>query len=244
MTLKVLGSSSKGNGYVLDNGKEALVIEAGVHFAEVKKALDFDVSRIAGCIVSHEHGDHAGYLKEYVGVRRYASHGTLSCVGLKGCRYYPLSQGCEVSIGGFRVLPFRVQHDAAEPLGFLINHPEMGVALFATDTYYLAYRVIGGLSNVLIECNYRQDILDENTKSGRLSAAQRNRTLKSHMSYDTCLETLLANDLREVNNIVLIHLSDSNSHADEFREGIAAATGKNVHVAEKGMCIEFNKTPF
>jgi hypothetical protein len=64
------------------------------------------------------------------------------------------------------------------------------------------------------------------------------------MSFETCREELLANDLRAVNSIVLIHLSDLNSNADEFREGIREATGKTVYIAQKGMKIEFNKTPF
>ena len=36
MELTVLGSSSKGNSYVLQNNNEALVIEAGVSLKEVK----------------------------------------------------------------------------------------------------------------------------------------------------------------------------------------------------------------
>jgi phosphoribosyl 1,2-cyclic phosphodiesterase len=88
------------------------------------------------------------------------------------------------------------------------------------------------------------DILEENTQNGRVSATQRNRTLQSHMSYDTCLETLRANDLSKVNNIVLIHLSNGNSHAQEFKDGIQKATGKNVHIAESGLELLLNKTPF
>ena len=64
------------------------------------------------------------------------------------------------------------------------------------------------------------------------------------MSYDTCKETLLANDLSIVNNIVLIHLSDNNSDAEMFRKGIEEATGKTTFVAKKELKIEFNKTPF
>ena len=37
MKLIVLGSSSNGNCYILDNGNEALIIEAGIRFQEVKK---------------------------------------------------------------------------------------------------------------------------------------------------------------------------------------------------------------
>jgi len=55
MKLHILGSSSKGNCYVLQNKKEALIIEAGINLAEVKKVLNFDISKIGGCVVSHSH---------------------------------------------------------------------------------------------------------------------------------------------------------------------------------------------
>ena len=46
MKLKVLGSSSKGNGYILDNGKEALLIEGGIPYRMVLRALEYDRARI------------------------------------------------------------------------------------------------------------------------------------------------------------------------------------------------------
>ena len=246
MELKILGSSSSGNCYIFDNGKEALVVECGILFKEVKKAVNFDISRIVGVLVSHEHGDHAKEVQKCLDsrVNVLMSSGTMSAIETKGY-FLPLmlESGIEKSLGNFKVIPFNVQHDAAEPLGFLIHHPEMGTVLFATDTYYLAY-TFSGLNNILIEANYRLDILDENIAAGRVPEATRNRTIQSHMSFDTCKETLLANDLSAVNNIVLIHLSNGNSNAMEFQQGIQEATGKTVHVADKGMILNFNKTPF
>lgn len=249
MQLKVLGSSSKGNCYLLDNGKEALAIECGISFKEVQKAVDFDVLRIKGAIVSHEHGDHAKHVENFIQahIPVYMSTGTLHEVIKKFKSPYlsPLMMevGHIVEIGNFRVQAFDTQHDAAEPFGFLIYHPECGMVLFATDTHYLHY-TFAGLHNILIECNFRQDILDANVESGKLPSALRKRTMKSHMEYVTCRETLLANDLSKVNNIVLIHLSDGNSNAKEFRQGIMEATGKTIHIAESGMTINFNKSPF
>lgn len=46
MRLKVLGSGSSGNCYILENENEALIIEAGLPFMEVKKALDFNVMKL------------------------------------------------------------------------------------------------------------------------------------------------------------------------------------------------------
>lgn len=140
-------------------------------------------------------------------------------------------------------MPFKVKHDAAEPFGYLINHPETGTVLFATDTYYLEQTFMG-LSNIMLECNYDINILDANIASGVVPEKLRNRTVKSHMSLETCIETLKANDLSGVNNILLIHLSANNSNASEFKKAVGEVTGKNVIIAAKGMNIEFNKEPF
>ena len=61
MKMTILGSSSKGNCYVLQNDSEALIIEAGMSLAEVKKALGWDIAKVKVCIISHQHNDHAGH---------------------------------------------------------------------------------------------------------------------------------------------------------------------------------------
>lgn len=55
MVLRVLNSNSKGNCYIFESKNEALVLEAGVKFSEVKEALNFDISKIRGVCISHEH---------------------------------------------------------------------------------------------------------------------------------------------------------------------------------------------
>ena len=78
MVLKVLGSSSHGNSYILENDREALLLEAGVRFASVKQALDYNITKVVGCLITHEHKDHAGYINEVLKatVPVYASAGT------------------------------------------------------------------------------------------------------------------------------------------------------------------------
>lgn len=253
MRLLVLGSSSSGNGYLLrsETTGEVLALEAGIRFDRVKKALDFDIGRIVGCCVTHEHGDHAKYVPDMLQswINVCMSHGTAEALGLlqpEGGRRVPcawIKPFEKFSLGGFDIMPFPVQHDAAEPFGYLIRHPECGCVLFATDTYYLRYR-FNGLSNILIECNYSLDILRDNMRAGRIDHKRYERTVKSHMSFSTCRETLLANDLSKVNNIVLVHLSADNSNAADFVQGIREATGKNVVAATTGLDISFNKTPY
>ena len=57
MLMRCYGSSSAGNSYALiSNNGEIFAIEAGVKFMDFKKMIDWRISDVAGCIVSHEHG--------------------------------------------------------------------------------------------------------------------------------------------------------------------------------------------
>ena len=244
MKLKVIGTGSKGNAYLLENEEEALLIECGVNIKAIKQAIKFNIKKIVGCLVTHEHGDHAKSVKEVMnlGIKVYTGKKTFEALGIDSNhhRAYSVWQNDDFKVGGFKVKSFDVEHDAAEPVGFLINHKETGNILFLTDTVYSPY-TFRGLNNIIIEANYDGEIAKR-----KLSDMEflRNRIIQSHMSIDTCIDFLKANDITAVNNIVLIHLSDSNSHEKAFQYRVAKATGKNVTVAYNGLEMEFNKTPF
>lgn len=249
MKLHVLGSSSSGNCYLFQSEKtgEVLAVEAGVKFNKVKKVLDFNLNSIVGCIVSHEHGDHAKCVGDFINacIPCYMSQGTKHALGFSSSYWakglLPFEQ---VVINGFRVIPFPVQHDAAEPYGYLIRHEECGTVLFATDTYFLKYK-FPGLNNVMLECNYSKEILDANFTAGRIDKKRYEHTIKSHMSYDNCLLTLQANDLSQVCNILLLHLSDNNSNATEFIHGIERLYPEiEITAATNGLSLTFNKNPY
>jgi phosphoribosyl 1,2-cyclic phosphodiesterase len=247
MRLHVVGTGSNGNAYILDNGREALLLEAGVKFTEIKKALGFRLQHVVGCLVTHEHQDHCKSVLDAMasGIDVYATVGTHKAMGTHGhYRARPVLEDKQYTAGSFRFIPFHVKHDAAQPVGYMIHHPETGNVLFVTDTYYVPNR-FKGLNNILVEANYCQSILEERLQAGASPEFLRNRIFKSHMSLATCKELLSANDLTGVNNIVLIHLSDSNSHEERFQREVAEHTGKRVHVARAGLTIEnFGLQPF
>lgn len=246
MRLTVLGSSSKANGYVLQNDTEALVLECGCPVQDCIRSLMFNTQKVAGVLVTHEHGDHARHIGKYMErFDVYCSQGTSKAIHTTSSLLHPkvLQPFQTVSIGGFRVTPFPTEHDCAEPFGYQIDHEEIGRMIFATDTYFVRY-TFEGLTNVMIECNYASDILDENTRNGIIPAFLRHRTMMSHMSLKTCIEMLRSNDLKNVSQVVLIHLSNQNSDEDRFRNEVSLSIGKRVVVAKKGLDIPFNRTPF
>lgn len=244
MRLTVVGSSSRGNCYILQNKHEALIIEAGCSMSDILCAIDYDTSKVAACIVSHEHGDHSKNVHaiQAYGIKCYMTEGTHQ--GLKRTTVEPeiIKSGVQFVTKRFVILPFSTHHDSNEPVGYLISHPEIGTLLFAIDTCYLEY-TFADLTNIMIECNYSEDKLEENVREGVVHPIVRKHITRSHMSLQTCIQALQANNLTRVNNIILLHLSKDNGDPTRFKREVELATGKNVVIAEKGVEIDINKIP-
>lgn len=243
MKLKCLGSSSKGNSYILQGEKETLLLEAGIPYRDILKGLDFNLSNVAGVLISHEHKDHSKAIRELInnGIEIGTSVGTLEAItkeikNLNAYKFNILESCLQTYMGNFTILPFETQHDAAEPLGFLIQHSEMGKLLFITDSYYCKYK-FNGLNHILIECNYSKDILQKNIETG-LNIQMAKRLIKSHFSLENVKQFLKENDLSQCKDITLIHLSDGNSNATQFKTEIERLTGVPIFVADKGLEIE------
>jgi phosphoribosyl 1,2-cyclic phosphodiesterase len=232
MNITVIASGSSGNAYRISDGDTALLLDAGIPLQRIKQALNFRVRDIAGCLITHAHGDHAKAAGDLAkaGVDVYTSQGTIDACRLTGHRIKPVKALQEVMIGTFAVLPFDVQHDAPEPLGFLLTSRRTGEKLlYFTDTYYLKYRFTG-LTHIMGECNYSMDIVEQSVRNGYIPPELVPRLIKSHMSLEHFLDLLKANDLHEVKQIYLLHLSNNNSDAERFREAVQKLTGTEVYV--------------
>lgn len=245
MKLMCLGSSSKGNSYILKGSTESLVVECGLPILEMKKAIDFEIGRVAGCVVSHQHRDHSKFLPEYLkcGIRVLALEDVFDSFNLKNrvfCKAIQPMHG--YIVGGFKVFALPVAHDVP-CVGFVIEHNEMGKLLFITDTMLCEYR-IAGLNHIMLEANYSDEILEANINAGIILPSMRERLLESHMEIKTTEHILRTTDLSAVNEVVLLHLSGRNSDAEQFRTRIKRAVGKPVYVASPSMQIDISKSPY
>lgn len=244
MKLKVIGSGSKGNCYLLHNDDEAIIIECGCQFSKVREEIRGLGLKIVGTLVSHEHADHAKYVKQWLehGLDVYASKGTIEAIGdvSRISKMSVVEDGHWINVGSFQVLPFLTIHDAAEPYGFVIIHQESGPILFATDTSYIPHS-FSYLNQVMIECNYDEDLLAARED---IPESLKQRIRENHMSVDQCVDEMHMDCMSDVRNIVLIHLSEGDGDPISFRSKIEAETGKNVTVASPGVEIELSKFPF
>ena len=136
----------------------------------------------------------------------------------------------EHTIGTFRILPFEAEHDVP-CYGYQVTSEETGEKLaYITDSAYIKY-TFTGLTHLMVEANYAQEIIIDNAKHDRIPLYLAERVIQTHMSIETLLELLQSNDMRQVRQIYLLHLSDGNSDADEFRRLVQRETGAEVYIA-------------
>ncbi|MBK1994955.1 MBL fold metallo-hydrolase [Listeria ivanovii subsp. londoniensis] len=230
MNIKTIASGSKGNAYVISSGRSRLLIECGINFDKIRKALNFDLSTVEGCLISHEHGDHSAGVKKMLrtsNIKIYASEGTLSALNVPDNRQFILKEKQAQNVGDWTVLPFRTEHDAEEPLGFMIQQKNERL-LFITDSYYVRYK-FKNINYLMIECNYSADILEENVINKVVHPVQKKRVLQSHFSLENVKDFLKANDLSQLREIHLLHISDKNGDKERFKKEIQAITGIPVY---------------
>lgn len=245
MEFKVIGTGSKGNSYLLtDKRGYSLIIELGVNFKTIQENLNFDVSKVVGCLVTHEHGDHAKFIDNaiYYGLKVFATAGTFKAKNIDPGHHFNaivIKYFEQFSAGPFIIVPFDTQHDVNEPCGFLIFHPESGNILFLTDTTYCKYN-FENLSHVIIETNYSEKIIAESEDKKFL----KDRIITSHMSIESAIVMLRKFDLSQVQNLIMIHLSDRNADAKVFENEMTGAFGISAKAAENGSIFNLNEYAF
>ena len=236
MTLKVIGSGSDGNAYILDNGTERLLLECGVKWSSIVKALGYSLEDVVGCLCSHRHGDHAASIHNALIYRIPVYSCADVCERHRGAVL--IEPGKKYRIGRFIVQPIPVQH-TVECYAFLIEHPDCGRILFCTDLSDFPYK-LKDINHFLIEANYSDEIILERLCRNEMV---RSRSV-AHLSIDKCVEVLRRNVSPFTNTITLLHLSVENSDAEGFITAVKESVGITAEIALPGLEVELKKEEF
>ena len=236
MRFEAMASSSHGNAYMVSDKETRILIECGISHKKLQKLSGFRLSEFSGCLVSHEHKDHAQSVRELIkdGMTVYMSEGTAIALDLSGTELEAveaMESGKQFTIGSIDIVPFTTFHDAAEPLGFLLKSRVDGdVLAFATDTVNLRYR-FPGLNILCIEANYDKAILE---RCQKMPDKVRNRIANSHMEIDTLCDYLRTLDLSQCREIYLLHLSAATSHEGHFINKVTRVVPNGIQVTACG----------
>lgn len=237
--VKTIGSGSSGNCYLVNINNTKILLECGLTFKKIQKALNYKVSDIDFCLVTHEHMDHAKAVKDLMkaGIDCYMTKGTAEALEVSGHRLCLLEKHEEkhkYKLRGFNnlsILPFKSIHDVAEPVNFYIRDRYTNESvLFATDTAYLTVKIPEDINVLMIECNYVKRLIDERVDESEINVSLRNRIVKNHMSLETVLEALDSVRMSKLKKVYILHLSDGNSDEKLIRDSIEKKLGIPVEV--------------
>ena len=236
-TLKVVGSGSQqGNTYLLETSKETLILDLGCKWEDIMKSLNYQIDNVAACLVSHVHSDHS---KSIPNALKYQLP-VYSCkdVADKFKGVILLQCGKKYKIGDFVVQAISVEHNC-ENYAFVIDHHETGRCVYVTDCVRFPYR-LRKANHWLLEANYSNDIVIDHMMNGYEIRSQN----QYHMELEDTIECIKNNMSSELNNVVLVHLSNNQSDEQMFAKKVYEEIGIKPFVATKGVNIAINKFDF
>jgi len=230
-SFKSYASSSSGNVNLISDGKTTLMLDCGLSWPKIKKAMNFKTSSINSILLSHCHADHSLGCKDAMkdGIDCYMLPETKDALKLSGHRLHEIELKKMVQVGTFKIKAFPLIHDVPN-CGFLIMNQEKEYAAYITDTAYCEF-LFPALSLLAIDANYQDEILNENVKNGSVPAVMKNRLLWSHFSLENVLKLLRDNDLSKLREIHLLHLSSQNSNAAYIKKAVQSMAGKPTYIA-------------
>jgi len=231
MRFCVLGSGSKGNATFVETGETRLLIDAGFSGKEIERRLlsiGVEPDTLSGLLITHEHGDHikgAAILSRRFRLPVFINGATLAAAGsvLDNLpQYQAFVTGETFVFQDFQIHPFAISHDAADPVGFLLNNGSLLMG-YCTDTGVVSRLMQHRLSSchgLVLEANHDPDLLRNGPYPPSLQQRVRGNT--GHLA-NADAAGFLSDILHDgLEHVVLSHISETNNHPDLAQEAMAA----------------------
>ena len=243
--LCALGSGSRGNALVLTGGDgSAIIVDVGFSRRETHgrmRRVEVDPGTLRAALLTHEHDDHSKGCRVFcdeLNIPLCTASLTADYLRKKGklpARVLEFEPGTDFQIGGFEVSPFLVQHDAVEPVGFVIRRDgvKIGIATDLGDVNALAFQRLCDCDALVLESNYDRQMLRDSDRQLYL----KRRILGRHGHLDNlaalaALDRLLTARTRV---LLLAHLSsECNSRElvqSLFAERLRELGREDIHLA-------------
>lgn len=229
-----LNSGSNGNCYYIGNGKEAVLIDAGISCRETERRmqrLGLEMSVVKAIFVSHEHSDHItgiSVLSKKYKLPVYITSSTMrsSRISVAPGLVLPFYAGTTISIGSLQVTGFKKFHDASDPHSFMVSDGGVNIGII-TDIGHACKEVVNCFSQchaVFLESNYCDTMLANSDYPYHLK--KRISSDHGHLSNAAALELFLTYRGKQLSHLILSHLSKNNNKPELVNELFSAHAGE------------------
>ncbi len=242
-----IGSGSSGNSGFYVCGETVILIDLGVSVRRITAALrryGFEISDLAGVLVTHEHHDHIKGLATFARRHKapiYASRGAAEAMirkvpAVEGL-LRPFWGGETFSVGGLQVESFLTPHDSPESVGYVIRGDGKSFG-YATDLGFMPSAVrakLTGCDAVVLESNHDLTMLENGPYPYILK--QRVAGPRGHLSNVDCAACAMELVKTGTKTLILAHLSGENNTPEiarqETENALSSLGGCTVVVAPR-----------
>ena len=220
MRFCVLGSGSKGNCTFIESGDTRVLIDAGFSGIEIERrltAIGVEIASLSAILVSHEHTDHirgVAVLSRKYRLPVFANAKTFRAADKSLSKLYASREFATGELFAFQDLhihPFFISHDAADPVGFIVNDGKSSVG-YCTDTGMvsrLMRHLLGNCHGLVLECNHDPKMLSTGPYPPALQ--QRVRSKTGHLANNDAAIFLTEIIHEGLEHVVLSHISETNN---------------------------------
>lgn len=248
MKAYVLGSGSRGNAVLVDDGVDAVLLDAGFGPRTIvrrARMLGLPLVRLRAVVLTHEHRDHvrgAAAVAARFAVPIAATAGTWRCLRPAPparTRWIPLPSSGATAVGGLRIRTAPLAHDAVEPVALAVEGRGGETVALAHDLGHVGTGVAAMLERagcLILEANHDEGLLSES--SYPQAVQQRIASSDGHLSNRSAAAALSALCHRGLSAVVLAHLSARCNTPARARGVATAALARagfqgTLHVAEQ-----------
>lgn len=235
MKLWMLGSGSSGNAILIECDGSRILIDCGFGvrtIAQRLKTIGVAPESIESCFVTHEHTDHvkgAGAAAKKWGWGVFATPGTAKARALRKTPVQLIDPGMTIEFDRMTVTSTPTPHDARQSVGFVVESRSTGAR---AGLFY----DIGHVSRSIAEACEHLDILvlESNHDDDMLRNGPYPRWLQKRIACATGHLSnrdagLFARDAvtRELNHLVLAHLSEQNNTERAAMQSMRSALARS-----------------
>src|SRR5262245_10803973 len=217
MKVWVLGSGSRGNATLIDNGSTRVLVDAGFSSRELKRRFEIaniEPDSIEAVVVTHEHGDHASGAARAARRWKWQIHATAGTVRgmheLDAIDVRPFQAGSTLTFGTMSLLTVPTSHDATEPVAVVATDNATGSrAAVVLDLGRMTPQLREAIRDVevlVLESNYDDRMLADGPYP--ISVQRRIASVTGHLSNSQAAAVARACAHSGMQHLVLAHVSE------------------------------------
>lgn len=229
-----LASGSNGNCYYIGNEKDAILIDAGIHYNQLLvrlKEAGLGKDKIKAIFISHEHSDHIQGMR--IICKKLNAPGIISkrtffkiADRWKPDSYSFFTPGHVYKIGDISIHPFIKKHDAVEPCSFRVEleGKSIGVLTDIGEPDETLQQEFSKCDAVFLESNYDKDML----WNGHYPYILKRRVDSDlgHLSNAQALDLTKQFASPQLKTIFLSHISASNNTIELAMKNFSVLNGR------------------